>query len=489
MSRIPKKVASWIYTVLQPQYTNAEIAYRDIYRFLAVYMAQGFKIRTAVYTSPLGSSQLLIELHGTVQIGQDAVPLKLWVPHNYPFADERVMHQAPNGVPVVLVAPAEGYAIRSSNNVDLQGRFYHPFVTLWHTDMRSELQLAQYNLVSLMDCVLSTFSRWPPVARVPLVTGPALPPKPQLYAQATGGEGSSENMGNVPLKYRSPPPLPTQVPGPSQMSPAPLTTQPTRFSPVQSPHTTGGSFRPVQIPHGPPTRNPVGIPPYPAQNPKSSSLLLSVSPKKTLSQTQRPNAELGNLMDQVTLSSEEKHPSDFLEKIAQAANKILSPQNPDSINLAILQINEIHKRSTALSNQLEHHNKQAVANAENLQSHIDYLEVQLEAIQNLNNSLFAIDQKSETTENIVDLCCDQKMPIEDVVVADLRLVDQLYDTVAEIKGCKDAIGLVNGHFGSELEIINDQNLDSCIKSVRGLSRELFWLELTKHAIGEKMGLQ
>lgn len=515
MSQVLKKIVNWLYSVLQPQYLHKELVFNDIYRFLAVYLAQGFKIRTAVFTSALGASNLLVNLYGTLNCQNIEVPLTIWVPLNYPFADESVALTEPNGMPIVFVVPNQELSIRPGNNVDLQGRFYHPYLSLWHVDNVPGPDNQKYNLLNLMSCLIATFNRVPPLGRPPIVTGPELPPKPaalsphvtgqlaHLPRRETNGPGLPQKQvsadDSIPLKYRSPLPIPSE-----------------KASGIEN-----GSYSNIRIEDGVPgftatnqssyqtdywTPPPKSIsshsrtmsPPYPrAMSPPRSFVNYSnASPagyplEQHKSPTPVGDAEIENLMDKVTLDTGKSTiPRDALEQISHHINLFLTLEGPDNVNSVVAKINENSQRILALYSQLEHHNKQAAANKENLDKHITYLSGQVEAIKTLNTELGELDKlnSASTDEIYTDLASGRKMKIEDIITPDLKLVHQLYDVTADIKACKDAIKLVGGGFKSEEEMINNENLDSCVKAARGLGRELFWLKVTKQNIARTMGL-
>lgn len=539
MAKLSKEVINWLYSVLQPQYLHKEAAYTDIYRFLAAYLPQSFKIRTAVFTSPSGAASLLINLHGTLACEQGSVPLQIWIPLNYPFADDHIPQTEPNGVPMVYVVPPLELAIRPGNNVDTQGRFYHPFLLLWHRDFAPGRQLpATYDLLLLMTCLKSTFDTTYPLRRPPVTTGPALPEKPLLMppqltgtppaqpngppplpAQLTGsfaqpisaqltGQPRRDTSGpplpekpgsnSVPLRYRGPPPLPSQTQSIYQSPP------------LGSPERGSPQIRNLQL-HGTPQHlsNDEG-----ARSPMHPKLGIPLSTSRGHSHTnsyatpygsppvQAPERiqsrlneakgvpEIEDLMDKVTLDGPQEVNRSVLEKVSQQINAFLAPENPDSANHHVSFVNENTAKINALHSQLSHHVTQAKANSENLQNHITYLNGQVEAIRSLNSNLVKLEEKNaqSTSEVHMNNETGHRILLDEIVTPDLALVNQLYETSAEIKAYKDAIRLVGGSYKSEREIINDDNLEACTKAVRSLAREAFWLEAMRNEIGKTMGL-
>lgn len=504
MAKILSKVANWLYLVLQPQYLHKEIAYSHLYHFLSTYLPQGFKVRTAVYTSVLGHSQLLINLYGRLDCGTCLVPLNIWIPLNYPFQDENIPSLEPNGVPVVFVVPEHGLVIKPNNNVDLQGRFYHPFVSLWHQNYTPTAQTREFSLLLLMAHLRATFEQNPPLNTKsepplapsepqnlpPLNTGPRLPPKksyneeqeqtPEQPRRETNGpplpqkplSAQHTQESAIPEKYRLPLPLP------GQMAPSPVR--------VQSPPQAN---RVVQAPapyldesdlHGP-----IGLRP---QGPGKPPVPRNAQPNPPSSQNAPGLREVEDLMDKVTLDDNSGN-RPILQQISNKINLLL--ESDDGILSTIPFIEQQQHKIDALHGQLLNHLKQAHANEENLQSHINYVQGQVESIKKLNEELQQLDQINALSKDEIATGTGpgQKLKLEEIITPDSILVNQLYDTVADIKAHKDTINLVGGNFKGEEEIINDLNMEQCIKSVRGLARELFWLEVTKSEIGKSMGLQ
>lgn len=550
MSGVPKKVANWLYSVLQPQYFHKELVYNDIYRFLSVYLGQGFKIRTAVYTSTSGSSNLLVNLYGSLRCRDTDVPLNIWVPLNYPFADEAVSE--PNGVPIIYVIATPDKLIRPGNNVDSQGRFYHPYLSLWHLEHVPGSANVEFNLLNLMSCLIATFTKDSPLGPPPVPSGPQLPPKPaalspdstgSLRREATGTlrrettgpplpgkPGFTNTNDNVPLKYRSPLPIPRlatgdvesygnirvedAVPGftPTQQLPFRLDSRlsqipPERQSQIRS-ESQSGQIRPESRndqnrPASQSGQTHSQFPVLPSHSgttspPHSFVNYSNVSPRRVLqSRSPTPNihkatgiTEIEDLMDRVALEDGATPiPRETLEQISANINRFLSLDTPDNINSVVGKINQNSHRVQALHSQLEHHNKQAAANKDNLDKHLKYLLEQVEGIRTLNSELAALDKLNNSGVNEIYIkSTGQKMKLDDIITPDLKLVHQLYDVTADIKACKDTLRLLDGGFKGEEELINADNLDTCVKAARGLGRELFWLEVTKQHIAKTMGL-
>ncbi|GEQ66421.1 hypothetical protein JCM33374_g84 [Metschnikowia sp. JCM 33374] len=514
MSRVSKKITNWLYTVLQPQYTHTELTYRDIYRFLSVYLEQGFKIRTAVYTSASGGSDLLVNLYGPLTCGNNTVHINVWVPLNYPYADvsRQVSHNDANGVPIVYVVPPKGHIVRPGNNVDSQGQVYHPFLAQWYNSMALGKPSEQFDLLILMECLKSTFERTSPVVLAPQTTGPALPPKPSsgiVSPQQTGSREMAtgpplpqklasydEQPNPIPQKYRAPPPLPSQI-TPNQWGQIDTRgTQAIQGQASQNQSVNAHAHIPLAkvngIDHNWPKDIHQGLSQLPNSTEQNHTTNSAKPRRKPPTENKGEAPSIEDLMDQVTLESTKENSNPYeLQRIAQHINRYLDPENPEGLNNTLPRINETRNKTSALHFQLMHHNNQAKANIVNLDNHVQYLTTQVDCVGKLNKQLHELAEANKQSEDEVFLNAsgDRKIPLDDLVIPDSMLVRQLYDTVAEIEGYKDAIKLVGGTYKSEPELINDDNLDSCIRSVRALSRELFWLEVTRDEIGRVMGLQ
>ena len=177
-----------------------------------------------------------------------------------------------------------------------------------------------------------------------------------------------------------------------------------------------------------------------------------------------------------------------LEVLSRKINENLLETSKDNVNNILPEVNTNTKKIDTLYQQLSHHNQQACANKENLDNHISYLSNQLSSLTSLNNELIQLDGIN-SQKNTVSTNNKSNFELDNLVVPDLALVNQLYDIVSEIKATKDTICLIGGNFQSESEIINDSRMDACVKAVRGIGRELFWLEVMNREIAvNSMGL-
>lgn len=385
------------------------------------------------------------------------MPLNIWIPLNYPFAEKELGASEANGVPLVFVVPDANNAIKTGNLVDSLGRFYHPFLSAWfESGINSEAN--QFNLLLLMSCLQSVFDNDYPLA--PKATDlPPLPPKPAKVL-------SPDNTGA--RRTTTGPPLPEKPP--ASVSPASDTLIPEKY---RSPLPLPGDR--VTSPIAPKPMSPLQSQEYP--------VFANISEKLK----PQPVPEVEDLMDKMTLENKEtSHP--VLDEIARKVNEYISSSN--SLQSAVPYVDEHTQKVKALHTQLENHTKQAEANLENLDKHISHIQAKIDEIALSNQQLGALAEVNAQLPTEVQTTLDEtlKMHLDDLVTPDSALVNQLYDVVADIKAHKDTINLVGGFFENEPELINNENMDVCVKNLRGLGRDLFWLEMFKNKIGALMGL-
>lgn len=502
MSGLPSQLTNWLYNVLQPQYQNKQLTYTHICQFLQVHFNKNyrFKVRTGIYTSSItGQTSLLINLYGNLPTKSGTrVPIDIWIPFNYPYGQRLTSSE---GVPIVFISPdiENGMRLIPGNNVDSQGRFYHPYLTNWYQDFEvgKDSLLKQYNLLVLLRVLQETFEIELPVfddripsdvlgkhlrqspadapAKPPKVTllthippkpqltGPPLPQKelPNIFDTAPNflsNRSSSEWIGNneTPSKYASPLPLPSDLEIRKDINQK-VSESVTSY---ETNNTITHQFRPI----------------LDKKSDSNYTEKLKVIDSNNIS-------DLMDKFDVVSIgSSRDNYKMNILKELSEKINSCLSDVEGFKINDTITLINENSVKINALFNQLSHHNIQAKANSENLQTHIDYLSRQLQNLISLNSSLVKLDEINSQEANLVTLSDNISIDINEVIIPDLMLVKQLYETVSEIKAMKDSINLIAGKFRSELEIINNDRVDVCVKTIRSVGREIFWNELVKNEL-------
>lgn len=518
MNELPSQLANWLFNVLQPQYNNKQVAYTHLYQFLQKYFSL-FRVRTQVFTSSYtGGSSLLINLYGNIFVRGLEVPVQIWVPLNYPFV-EPDLNEDINGMPMVFIVAdkSKGIFLKPGNFVDSQGKFYHPYLSDWYSECRATnfSSIKSFNLIRLIDILTAVIEKDLPITidqtpvRYTPSGNPPIPPKPSktpinftgiphdtrtISPQGTGlssahsitpGSGTpvpaKPSTSSIPLKYQTPLPLPLARPSP-----------PNPHIPAQS--TLSSSIEPFGH-----QRNISGQsfvqPTGPALAPKQGHISpqrsepLTHNPDPSTSPISEPTAE-ADLMDRDDRNdnTSDTRKVQALHKLSSEINKLL-PTLPENNNEILERVNMNTNKINGLYDQLSHHQSLALANKDILQSHLSYLTNQLAQITSLNDNLLHTHELNTRDPTNVHVTHQRNVDLDELVIPDLVLTSQLYDLVSEIKANKDTLSLINGNFPSQNELINDSNFNSCVKSVRNIGRELFWLELTKSEIAKKMGIQ
>ena len=334
---------------------------------------------------------------------------------------------------------------------------------------------------------------------------PQLPPKIQKN-QAMVDQGTAPQPPSIPLKYQSPLPLPgeggqTQVTT-NQALPV------SQSSPMGYPqhidqpplHFPQYATPPPQVPYpnSPLTQSSQSQSPYTrTPNVQSPHVAAAQIDASYGSQIQSPNRKTPQLQSPVTKSppAEQVQNVDLMDQEITPSNTVttlradLLQTLSDNINLflqndvhnkIIPQINANEAKVNALCTQLQLHLDLAKANLQNLHDHKMALEHLIGSLGTLNALLQKLDALNAEHFDRVFTAEGHSILLDEIIIPDLPLVKQLYDVVLETKATKDAISLIGGDFASEKEIINDDRVDACVKTVRNLGRELFWLELVKN---------
>ncbi|EDK40195.2 hypothetical protein PGUG_04293 [Meyerozyma guilliermondii ATCC 6260] len=473
MREIPEQVASWLYNVLQPQYLHKQIAYTHIIRFLQshLYGEEKFKIRTQVYTFPeSGYEALMLNLAGNLSIpGHSTVPIQIWVPHRYPFED---------GVPIVYVTPdpSQGAILLPGNHIDGSGRFYHPYLSRWFSECSSYNQdsFGRYNLLELVQVMRQSFSKEFPLHRPSGETGPFS--SPVVHGTPTPPPKPTKVLAESPKMQSPPPPKPAKVFAESSKMQSTPPDVPIGNPKYSVPLKYQG---PLPLPH----EQPLLQPPI-TQIPKET-----ISTSKSTQAVNRRAMKAPDLIDSEGLKEGDIFTGEENEGFSRDLKEVLSKElEAGHANNLATEIHDNSKKIEALHSQLGHHRQQAVANCRNLSSHKDYLSQKVNQISNSNAELVALDKLNAGSSDKVYLNPSKAISIENIVIPDSQLVSQLYDTVAEIKATKDALNMLCGNYKSTKEIVNDNNLEWCMKYARSLGRDLYWLELTRQEISERAGM-
>lgn len=198
----------------------------------------------------------------------------------------------------------------------------------------------------------------------------------------------------------------------------------------------------------------------------------------------QPRGDEIDLIDTVEKPVGEASNKKLLIELSNRINAVLQQENHHEL---IPQIVENNRKVDALYNQINHHYERAKENSRNLDHHTQYLQQQLSSITKLNQDLQKLDQVNHDLPRVA-IGENKSFDLDELIIADSMLVKQLYEVVADIKAVKDSINLISGKFPQKREVINDNNFDTCVKTLRNLSRDLFWLELTKNEMASTMKL-
>lgn len=497
---LPQLVSNWLFNVIQPLYLYKQLVYTHVYQFLQQHLKKNlnFRIRTQVHTSEeTGQSELLINIFGIIVIdGNIGVPIEIWLPFTYPFSNyDR------KGAPLVYVVPdhIKNWYLKPTNNVDPQGKFYHPYLSSWYREfVEGNGDISNiYNLLELVNVIYQSVRLEVPIVLQAPVPSTNAPLKP---AKITAEPSLPSMRQQTPLHQSSP--SRSAVVSPQSTGRPPLPVKPPKV--VSPQHTQSNDIpekyrRPLPLPQESPSpalSNPNVVPASPQYTQQYAGQYNSPRSQERVQPRNEPahqppkqiQLEPTDLVDSISqLSVVDNERRAALEKLSQEFNNFFSQ---DPIHHHIQYINENIQKTNSLFTQLTRHNQQALENSRNLDDHINHVSARLSNLTNLNQELTILHQLNDQSKDKVILNNSFKLPLDELIIPDLPLVKQLYEVVLEIKATKDTINLISGNFHGCKELVNDKNLDACVKMLRNLGRELFWLELTKNEIATNiMNLQ
>ncbi|CAH2352366.1 hypothetical protein CLIB1423_06S04786 [[Candida] railenensis] len=545
MTELPASLSNWLYNVVQPQYANKQLTYTHLYQFLQVHYGKNLRlrVRTSVHTSQRsGQSTLLLNIFGSIPVTttQLSVQIQIWIPLHYPFGNREstnTTNDDTSGVPMIYIIPdtSNGILIKPGNHVDSSGRFYHPYLSNWyHESIPSGSGSRKYNLIELMKILQASFEKDCPImvqessgidsapslpSKVPLngtfsqnasntqlpaqLTGPPLPAKPQ---QLVSGSTSSTNEERaIPLKYQTPLPLPPisqyigqpnaitpQGTGVASQTPTgqymQLQSPPQEFVGVHSPRSYSSPTYSNSVVNSPPSHTPIQVHQNYNSSPRQPHASTTSSPmvNKTASFSNSNQNSFIDLIDEDRGSSSVVSSSASNEVKSLILENISKRMSSEAKDFSLVMSNK--QKIEALYQQLSYHHKQAVANSTNLESHVKYISQQKASITQLNNELVSLEESNTSESKLVYTSTNNSIPLDELITPDSALVNQLYEVVSEIKATKDTIDLIGGNFRSEGELIKDSNMETAVRTVRTLAREMFWLELMKNEIAGIMNL-
>lgn len=564
---VSSKVASWVHKVLQPQYEHSDVAYTHICDFLSRYLAQGFRIRTAVHTLYSGVSQLLVNIYGNVGSGPHAIAIQIWLPFNYPYAVSNATE--PNGAPIVYASAPRDSHLYELGSLDSQGRFFCASLLEWLENWRPGTDNTQ-DLLQLMGAIQAEvtpkLSRQSPEISsrsLPISLGPELPAKPPLSRDSTGSRVPAEVSGpplpkkpwardeELPLrqmqdlsvdpqhtgvksKYFSPLPLPLQNDESDSLYSGRDSSESSinsgRHSEITSPHrmtSPGRVISPCRVVSPGGTRLPASLPALqefeyrPTQRTYGDSHLYrstrtppsvsggspvhanahhSASPAHQLSARTRQYGDantnkssgrpetrpdtVADLMDQTNpLSHEDPRRDAVLNEISLEIRRYLESGN--SLNRFIGEVDENGNRVQALYNQLQSHLSKAKRNIALLDKDIETTKSNIAELSNYNQLLLDLASRNSRTSDAIAFG-DSVLPLSEYLVPGTPALAQLFNLSAETLSYNDTFFILDHSWASPHPVINDDNMEACVKAVRAMAREQFWNVAAKTELASRM---
>ena len=103
----------------------------------------------------------------------------------------------------------------------------------------------------------------------------------------------------------------------------------------------------------------------------------------------------------------------------------------------------------------------------------------------LNQELGVVNELNHQSQDSIAISSTKKIPLDEIVIADLPMIDTLYKVSAEINSITDTINLI-----SEISITNKRLLtrktSTLVLKQHGKWVENFWLHFIKSEIGNKL---
>lgn len=482
MNELPTLVRNWLYNVIRPRYTNIQVVYTHLYQFLQRHLGRNlnFKIRTSVYTSAeSGHSDLLINLYGNVETHNGlSVAIKIWVPFNYPYKPSH-LHSDDMGIPMVYVSleKSSKIVVRSGNHFDTQGRFYHPYLADWY--LRYPYDSNKYNLLGLLNVVHQTLEKENSIHvselsnRVEVVPSD-LPPKPAKIPLANSDNGfmgqtlkdDNSVFPKKPLKIRMNEGSSDNSKGFASIGEM----DKTLLDKARNSDTKTSGLANAQ----------------PNSNHTNTSIKSNVVGSSEYVNEPNDILDSNERLGEGTASRDMEN--SMIRTLKNDVYCLLRDDFENGSNFLMPFIRENNLKVATLLSQLKHHNEKANGNEKNLNSHLQYLKHQVSLSQELNKDLVSLDRINSSNRKEIVVNSRKTFDLDNFVLADSALVGHLYDVVSDIKATRDTIDLICGNYKSRSEIVQNSNMESCVRAVRGYGRELFWLEVMKYEIGIYMGL-
>lgn len=480
---VSQQVSNWLFNVIQPLYEHKKEVYAHVFQFLQLHLRKNlnFKIRTQIYTSSgSGEPNLLINLFGTIQINEQiGTPIEIWVPFAYPYVDYEN-----KGAPIVYIVPdhSKGWYLKPNNNVDTQGMFYHPYLTRWHREcLRSNPDsLNMFSLVELANVIYRSVTTDSPIASKPpgITNTPQKPAKVPLDFNSISTEQplnlhqlNTEQPAAIPVQTTGPP-LPAK---PSKAQNDIYSSTPLKYqAPLPLPHEAGKFNYPEERTSSP-------LPPlgFINQQPSRSPAIASAVPHTMTPPQPSPPVDL--IDGESQLSETNTGVTNLTHELYSKINYFLSEEET-----TIKDVNAKTMKIKVLYEQLNHYYSLALKNSSFLDDIVSQLTSKVRDLTQLNQELGVVNELNHHSQDSIAISSTKKIPLDEIVIADLPMIDTLYKVSAEINSITDTINLISGNFHNEQEIVNEKNFDSCLKTTRKMGRELFWLHFIKSEIGNKL---
>ncbi|KNZ61045.1 hypothetical protein VP01_145g3 [Puccinia sorghi] len=155
----------WLTQALLP-YPHKELALNHIQ--VALHQFTTLSPKTESFTFDDGRTTLLLALSGTIPVVYRALrynlPIAIWFPFNYPFEP-----------PIIYLTPTNDMIIKTSNNVDPNGKCLVNYLNLWQSKPEA------CSLIQLLQSLQDIFSNDPPLYSKPKQQAPpysSSPPPP-----------------------------------------------------------------------------------------------------------------------------------------------------------------------------------------------------------------------------------------------------------------------------------------------------------------------
>ena len=81
----------------------------------------------------------------------------------------------------------------------------------------------------------------------------------------------------------------------------------------------------------------------------------------------------------------------------------------------------------------------------------------------LNQELGEVNELNHQSQDSIAISSTKKIPLDEIVIADLPMIDTLYKVSAEINSITDTINLISGNFHNEQEIVNEKTSTLVLK--------------------------